>query len=143
MKINFQKRAEKFNQALTINDVRTKRIDSGIKLRKLKRSEYHSHKRSLICKGGTSASECIYNISLLSPELYNNFPHLFHSSCTFSTFLNEISSCESLPYLLPLIISLRQFLSSENRPIQETILSNVPSKLISLIQFSNFTKDCI
>lgn len=141
--MNPQSRINSFKQVFTIDDIRKKQTESTINLRKVKRTEHSIDKRSLIIRGGTLRSECIYNISLLSPELYKDFPHLFHHSATFSNFLKELTTCISSKQLLPLTTSLRKFLSSGIRQIQEAISPGVIKKLIDLMKTPEFSKECV
>lgn len=141
--MNLQKRMQSFSKTFTIEEIRTKITESNINLRKMKRADHSLDKRSLICKGGISKSESIYNISLLCPSLYSHLPHLFHHTANYSTFLQEIKTCSNTKILLPLMASLRQFLSQEIRPIQETLNIEIIKKVVTLIGVPSFAKDCV
>lgn len=137
------KRMLTFNKALNITDIRAKNQESSILLRKNKRSEHLGNKRSLILPGGGYRSEQKYDISQIPFNLHSFYPNLFHSSSTFALFLTTFVSCENSSLLIYFVEGLRKIISSENRPPGNIIFPEVPKKLVSLMGFNDFTKECI
>ena len=141
-----EERRKNFQKGIDADELRRRREEGAVELRKKKRNEHITKKRALYTQAGKSAMEVddrksqqiVFDALLIPQELIQLDSRLISPEISpyqrLEFLLDLISSCEDISILRLAVQTLRKVISSETSPPLEQVgNSGIVSKLVRLL----------